>query len=75
MARWEPDARERLVRAALDLFAEQGYDDTTVVQIAERASPRTRWPRLMSSGTTAEPIQPEAPVTNMRMEFSLVDFR
>ena len=37
MARWEPDARERLVRAALDLFAEQGYDDTTVVQIAERA--------------------------------------
>jgi len=37
MARWEPDARERLVRAALDLFAEQGYDDTTVAQIAERA--------------------------------------
>src|SRR5271169_4083686 len=37
MSRWEPDARERLVRAALDLFAEQGYDDTTVVQIAERA--------------------------------------
>ena len=37
MARWEPDARERLVRAALDLFAEQGYDDTTIVQIAERA--------------------------------------
>lgn len=37
MARWQPDARERLVRAALDLFAEQGYDDTTVVQIAERA--------------------------------------
>ena len=37
MARWEPDARERLVRAAVDLFAEQGYDSTTVVQIAERA--------------------------------------
>jgi AcrR family transcriptional regulator len=37
MARWEPDARERLVRAALDLFAEQGYDHTTVAQIAERA--------------------------------------
>ncbi len=37
MARWEPDARLRLVRAALDLFTEQGYDDTTVVQIAERA--------------------------------------
>ena len=25
MSRWEPDARERLVRAALDLFDEQGY--------------------------------------------------
>lgn len=37
MARWEPDARERLVRAALDLFAEQGYDNATVTQIAERA--------------------------------------
>jgi AcrR family transcriptional regulator len=37
MARWEPGARERLVLAAVDLFAEQGYDDTTVAQIAERA--------------------------------------
>src|ERR1700759_4153731 len=37
MARWEPGARERLVIAAVDLFAEQGYDATTVTQIAERA--------------------------------------
>ncbi|MVZ99102.1 TetR family transcriptional regulator [Actinomadura sp. LD22] len=37
MARWEPNARERLVRAAIDLFAEQGYDATTVTGIAERA--------------------------------------
>lgn len=37
MARWEPDARERLVTAALHLFSEQGYDDTTVTEIAERA--------------------------------------
>src|ERR1700721_2045587 len=37
MARWEPDARQRLVAAALDLFTEQGYDDTTVAQIADRA--------------------------------------
>jgi AcrR family transcriptional regulator len=37
MARWEPNARLRLVRAAIDLFAEQGYDSTTVAQIAERA--------------------------------------
>lgn len=37
MARWEPGARERLVVAAVDLFTEQGYDDTTVAQIAARA--------------------------------------
>ncbi len=37
MARWEPNARMRLVRAAIDLFTEQGYDSTTVAQIAERA--------------------------------------
>ena len=37
MARWKPGARERLVAAAVDLFTEQGYDTTTVAQIAERA--------------------------------------
>jgi AcrR family transcriptional regulator len=37
MARWEGGARERIVLAAVDLFTEQGYDDTTVTQIAERA--------------------------------------
>src|SRR5205823_10814449 len=37
MARWEPGARERMVVAAVDLFTEQGYDATTVAQIAERA--------------------------------------
>jgi AcrR family transcriptional regulator len=37
MPRWEPDGRHRLVAAALELFSERGYDDTTVVDIAERA--------------------------------------
>ena len=37
VARWEPNTRERLVRAAVDLFADQGYDATTVSEIAERA--------------------------------------
>ncbi|MET7685107.1 TetR/AcrR family transcriptional regulator [Streptomyces sp. NPDC005423] len=37
MARWEPNTRERLVRAALDLFIERGYDATTVSEIADRA--------------------------------------
>ena len=37
MARWEPNARERLVDAALELFHERGYDRTTVGEIAARA--------------------------------------
>jgi len=37
MPRWKQDAAQRLAVAALDLFSEQGFDDTTVAQIAERA--------------------------------------
>jgi len=37
MARWQPNAPERLIVAALDLFAERGYENTTVIEIAERA--------------------------------------
>ena len=37
MARWQPETTQRLVVAAVDLFTEQGYDATTVGQIAERA--------------------------------------
>jgi AcrR family transcriptional regulator len=37
VGRWQPDARGRLVRAALDLYAEVGYEQTTVADIAERA--------------------------------------
>src|ERR1700734_809551 len=42
MVRWEPRTAERLVRAALDLFSEQGYDATTVSEIAERAGGLTK---------------------------------
>jgi AcrR family transcriptional regulator len=42
MPRWEPDAAERLERAALELFAEQGFDHTTVPEIAQRAGMTTR---------------------------------
>jgi AcrR family transcriptional regulator len=38
MARWEGDTRARLEHAALALFDEQGYDRTTVAQIARRAN-------------------------------------
>lgn len=37
MSRWEPNARERLVRAAVESFAERGYDEVTVAEITERA--------------------------------------
>ncbi|MCC8249223.1 TetR family transcriptional regulator [Saccharothrix luteola] len=37
MSRWEPDARGRMIRAALDLFAERGFEQTTAGDIAERA--------------------------------------
>lgn len=37
MGRWEPDSRGRLERAALELYSEPGYENTTVAEIAERA--------------------------------------
>lgn len=37
MARWEPDTRGRLMAAAMELFAEAGYDGVTAAQIAARA--------------------------------------
>ena len=37
MARWEPGARGRLEEAAFALYAERGYEQTTVAEIAERA--------------------------------------
>src|SRR5277367_6544952 len=37
MGRWEPDARGRLAKAAMELYAEHGFDQTTVAEIAARA--------------------------------------
>ena len=42
VARWDPDARGRLERAALELFAEQGFAATTVPEITARAGLTTR---------------------------------
>lgn len=37
MGRWTPDAPGRLAQAAIDLYAERGFEKTTVADIAERA--------------------------------------
>jgi AcrR family transcriptional regulator len=37
MSRWKPDAAGRLMTAAITLFGEQGYDETTIAEIAARA--------------------------------------
>jgi AcrR family transcriptional regulator len=37
MGRWEPNASNRLRQAALELYVERGFDETTVADIAERA--------------------------------------
>jgi len=37
MGRWEPNARGRLLQAALELYGERGFEQTTVAEIAERA--------------------------------------
>ena len=42
MPRWEHGSEERLKRAALELFEEQGYENTSVVQISKRARVTTR---------------------------------
>jgi AcrR family transcriptional regulator len=37
MGRWEPDAKSRLERAALELYGDGGFEQTTVAEIAKRA--------------------------------------
>jgi AcrR family transcriptional regulator len=42
MGRWQQDAAARLERAAVELFVEQGFAETTVPQITARAGLTTR---------------------------------
>ncbi len=37
MARWKPDARNRLEQAALELYSARGFEQTTVAEIAAQA--------------------------------------
>ena len=42
MPRWEQGSADRLTKAALELFEEQGFENTSVVDIADRARVTTR---------------------------------
>src|SRR4051812_50103709 len=42
MGRWEPGASGRLRQAAMELFIERGYEQTTVAEIAGRAGVTAR---------------------------------
>src|SRR5882757_8336944 len=42
MVRWEPGATGRLREAAMELYVEKGYEQTTVAEIAERAGVTAR---------------------------------
>jgi AcrR family transcriptional regulator len=61
VTRWQPDAQGRLEQAALDLYVEQGYENTTVAEIAARAGLTERTffryfsdkREVLFSGTTA----------------------
>jgi AcrR family transcriptional regulator len=37
MTRWFPDARRRLQQAAMELYSQRGFEETTVAEIAARA--------------------------------------
>src|SRR5437899_6543007 len=37
MGRWEPNASGRLRQAAMELYVERGFEQTTVAEIAQRA--------------------------------------
>jgi AcrR family transcriptional regulator len=37
MGRWQPDARGRMIGAAMELFVERGFEQTTAEDVAERA--------------------------------------
>ena len=42
MPRWEHGSEERLKKAAIELFEEQGFENTSVIEISERARVTTR---------------------------------
>jgi AcrR family transcriptional regulator len=61
MPRWESNAHDRLQQAALDLYGERGFEQTTVAEIAKRAGLTERTffryfadkPEVLFSGSSA----------------------
>jgi AcrR family transcriptional regulator len=61
VARWESNAHDRLQQAALDLYGERGFEQTTVAEIARRAGLTERTffryfadkPEVLFSGSSA----------------------
>ena len=73
MARWEPDSRGRLEQAALALYGESGFENTTVAEIAGRAgltertffSALRRTPPVTSGPPDASPSRGLAPAATI----------
>jgi len=55
MVRWEPGGQGRLAQAAMELYGERGFDQTTVAEIAERAG-LTERTFFATSRTSASPL-------------------
>ena len=60
VTRWEPNARGRLEQAALELFAERGFEQTTVADIADAGRAHRSARSSATSPTSARCCSPAA---------------
>lgn len=76
MARWEPGAHERLQSAALELFAERGFAETSVPQITARAglTTRTFFRHFSDKREVLFADEPDVPALALRMIAAAPEF-